>query len=241
MDYSISLAARQQVTNNPQLQHSESIQVAERPQTAEKDEVAHQEKKPVASAEKQPLPTPSTAEPTERIMPHVEPVHTEHTVSRTIILNWPDGQKKRIKQTHTFIRHGEKNPVTDDIKWVGWDAQEAVLPAYAVAKVMGYISEPSQVDAVTVRPDSEDLTVQVTYRLKPVQTSQQRLIVVQNEQQPAMNNEALQAAVHGAQWTGSDSDQPQQSRRHRRQRVPFFAAIGLAFVTLFGFRRRAFE
>lgn len=94
-------------------------------------------------------------------------VTAHKVVQRTILINLPNGAKKRYVQTQTFIHYGEKDNVSGIINWRWWNLTEAQLPSYTVAHLVGYIQQPREVPPMIVTPSSSNTVVQVSYRLAP--------------------------------------------------------------------------
>ena len=252
MDYSISLANQRTIKDHPELQEQNSVVVQQRSQVEDIHHNSQTDKATTSSLVAQPtiriMPDPqqvaqlkqadsvrfSVAEKNEHV-PQIDQINADHTVTRTLIFNLPNGHKKRIQQSHTFVRHGQKNHDTGAVTWLGWDSLTATLPAYAVPKAMGYVSNPAQVSALKISPESEDTTVQIVYRLQPVQQSGKQLVLNVDDQRPVMDNQNLQKAIH------TDTKNVQYAKSEHNQRVSLIKAFGLAFITLLGFHRQVLE
>lgn len=90
----------------------------------------------------------------------------QRTITRTIILNYPDGQTKRYQQIATITRSYQLNDQHTGIIWEDWDTgnwSKFTVPEYA-----GYISSQSTVSAQMVTVEDNNQTINITYQKKPV-------------------------------------------------------------------------
>ncbi|MEY8441030.1 MBG domain-containing protein [Lactobacillaceae bacterium 24-114] len=114
--------------------------------------------------------TPDTADQTVKISyTKNPPVATTETkmVTRTIIVEMPDGQRITVKQTVTFTRTKYTDIATGEVTYGEWDKVSGEWNAYNAPEIEGYTSKP--VLAETVTPTSDDKTVIVTYTKNPVE------------------------------------------------------------------------
>ena len=95
--------------------------------------------------------------------------YTEHdfkrTVTRNVTITEPNQQPVTTHQTVTFVRGGKYNQVTKQVQYDSWSENGShQFVAVAVPAHKGYTPSQATVDAVTVKPDSQNSTVNVTYQ-----------------------------------------------------------------------------
>lgn len=144
----------------------------------------------------------------------ISDIEVRQRVRRTIMINLPNGERIRRVQSHTFVRMGHRDNVTGAVDWDGWDHEEATLPAYPIENIAGYERQPKEVPAAIVNPYSDDLMVQVSYRLQPVVEPQPKSVAkpLQASHGPKIDVAKLQQSVDDTQLSTK-----QASRVSRRQ------------------------
>lgn len=83
------------------------------------------------------------------------------TVTRTINVTDPNGQKTNHVQTVTLTRTGAKDLVTGQTSWSAWSTGS--FPSYQTPEIDGYTANQS-VPAMTVTSDTQDSTVNINYQ-----------------------------------------------------------------------------
>ena len=88
------------------------------------------------------------------------------TITRTITINVPNGKLQVIKQTVTFKRGVELDPVTDQlVKYLPWSEEgKHEFDAISVPSFKGYTSSQASIDKEMVTPDSKDSSIDVNYK-----------------------------------------------------------------------------
>lgn len=84
------------------------------------------------------------------------------TITRTIIVNYPDGRIVPYQQTATLTRPYHLNDSQTGIVFGPWST--AQWPSFQVPRVNGYFANPRVVSAVTVISDTTNTTVNVHYQ-----------------------------------------------------------------------------
>lgn len=88
-------------------------------------------------------------------------VSDSKTVTRTINVTDPNGQKTNHVQTVTLTRTGAKDLVTGQTSWSAWSTGS--FPSYQTPEIDGYTANQS-VPAMTVTSDTQDSTVNINYQ-----------------------------------------------------------------------------
>ena len=88
-------------------------------------------------------------------------VSDSKTVTRTINVTDPNGQKTNHIQTVTLTRTGAKDLVTGQTSWSAWSTGS--FPSYQTPEIDGYTANQS-VPAMTVTSDTQDSTVNINYQ-----------------------------------------------------------------------------
>lgn len=88
-------------------------------------------------------------------------VSDSKTVTRTINVTDPNGQKTNHVQTVTLTRTGAKDLVTGQTSWSAWSTGS--FPSYQIPEIDGYTANQS-VPAMTVTSDTQDSTVNINYQ-----------------------------------------------------------------------------
>lgn len=88
------------------------------------------------------------------------------TITRTITINVPNGKSQVIKQTVTFKRGVELDPVTDQlVKYLPWSEDgKHEFEAMSVPSCKGYTPSRASIDKEIVTPDSKDSSIDVNYK-----------------------------------------------------------------------------
>lgn len=89
------------------------------------------------------------------------------TVTRTIIINYPDGSHRTVTQTATFTRNADVDVVTRKVTYGQWNEQSQELARFDAPTVPGYLPDVAFVDDLTVSPTSDDVTVEINYHKVP--------------------------------------------------------------------------
>ena len=130
--------------------------------------------------------TPDTADKTVTVKytknPLVETTDTK-TVTRTIIVENPDGSENKVDQTVTFTRPKYTDLVNGEVTYGEWDKSSGSWSKYTAPEIPGYTS--NEVPEEVVTPDTEDKTVTVKYTKNPlIETTDTktvtRTIIVEN-------------------------------------------------------------
>ena len=124
--------------------------------------------------------TPSDVIPgTDKHFPKgVEHDDLNRTITRTIIVNYPDGHHQTITQTATFTRNATVDEVTRKVTYGEWNVVSQKLSQFDAPVINGYVPNVKFVPEITVNPDSKDTTVEIYYQVDPAieRTHRQRLI-----------------------------------------------------------------
>ena len=99
---------------------------------------------------------------TIKVRHNVKTVTENKTVTRHIVMIDPFGRRQTGDQSVTFGRAGVQDLVTGNTTWKAWDPESYQFNAVSMPDFVGY--KPSiNVNAITVTPDSKDITVTVVY------------------------------------------------------------------------------
>ena len=99
---------------------------------------------------------------TIKVRHHVKTVTENKTVTRHIVMIDPFGRRQTGDQSVTFGRAGVQDLVTGNTTWKAWDPESYQFNAVNMPNFVGY--KPSiNVNAITVTPDSKDITITVVY------------------------------------------------------------------------------
>lgn len=99
---------------------------------------------------------------TIKVRHNVKTVTENKTVTRHIVMIDPFGRRQTGDQSVTFGRSGVQDLVTGNTTWKAWDPESHQFNAINMPDFVGY--KPSiNVNAITVTPDSKDVTMTVTY------------------------------------------------------------------------------
>ena len=99
---------------------------------------------------------------TIKVRHNVKTVTENKTVTRHIVMIDPFGRRQTGDQSVTFGRAGVQDLVTGNTTWKAWDPESRQFNAVNMPDFVGY--KPSiNVNAITVTPDSKDITVTVVY------------------------------------------------------------------------------
>ena len=99
---------------------------------------------------------------TIKVRHNVKTVTENKTVTRHIVMIDPFGRRQTGDQSVTFGRSGVQDLVTGNTTWKAWDPESHQFNAVNMPDFVGY--KPSiNVNAITVTPDSKDVTMTVTY------------------------------------------------------------------------------
>ena len=108
--------------------------------------------------------TPDTADKTVTVKytknPAIETTDTK-TVTRTIIVEAPDGSENKVVQTVTFTRPKYTDPVNGEVTYGEWDKSSGNWDKYNASEISGYTS--NEVPEEVVTPDTEDQTIRIGY------------------------------------------------------------------------------
>ena len=99
---------------------------------------------------------------TIKVRHNLKTVTENKTVTRHIVMIDPFGRRQTGDQSVTFGRVGVQDLVTGNTTWKAWDPDSHQFNAVNMPDFVGY--KPSiNVNAITVTPDSKDITVTVMY------------------------------------------------------------------------------
>lgn len=106
------------------------------------------------------------------------------TVQRVINITAPDGNKDSQTQTVTFTRGVELDAATDQlVKYLSWSENGShQFETVTVPSHKGYTPSQKSIDAITVTPDSQNSTIDVTYTKNP------NLVITDPSQLPSDSN-----------------------------------------------------
>ena len=108
--------------------------------------------------------TPDTEDKTVTVKytknPLIETTDTK-TVTRTIIVENPDGSESKVVQTVTFTRPQYTDPVNGEVTYGDWDKSSGSWDKYTAPEIPGYTS--NEVPEEEVTPDTEDQTIRIGY------------------------------------------------------------------------------
>ena len=91
-------------------------------------------------------------------------------ITRTIIVHTPNGADQKVIQKATVTRKVILDAITGEIKSAGkWST--AKWERYSAPEFKGYTPDPAQIDATTVNEDTQDTTVEISYKAN--ETSEQ--------------------------------------------------------------------
>ena len=130
--------------------------------------------------------TPNTADKTVTVKytknPPIETTETK-TITRTIIVENPDGSETQVVQKVTFTRPKYTDPVNGEVTYGEWDKPAGNWDKYNAPDIPGYTSNEVPVEEVT--PNTADKTVTVKYtKNPPIETTETktitRTIIVEN-------------------------------------------------------------
>ena len=131
------------------------------------------------------------------------------TVTRTITVNYPDGRKETIVQKATFTRTADVDDVTGKVTYGKWNRDAQQLAEFTAPSVPGYLPDIAVVEAVTVTPDSDDLTVEINYHVDPaVEAARQARLAQSNAISTANQGHAngQRNEAHQLPQTGNNHD-----------------------------------
>ena len=100
------------------------------------------------------------------IEPNIVTTTDTKTVTRTIIVETPDGSESKVVQTVTFMRPQYTDPVNGEVTYGAWDKSSGNWSKYTAPEIPGYTS--NEVPEEEVTPDTEDKTVTVKYTKNPL-------------------------------------------------------------------------
>ena len=100
------------------------------------------------------------------IEPNIVTTTDTKTVTRTIIVEAPDGSENKVDQTVTFTRPQYTDPVNGEVTYGAWDKSSGNWSKYTAPEIPGYTS--NEVPEEEVTPDTEDKTVTVKYTKNPL-------------------------------------------------------------------------
>lgn len=99
---------------------------------------------------------------TIKVRHNVKAVRENKTVTRHIVMIDPFSRRQTGDQSVTFDRAGVQDLVTGNTTWKSWNPESHQFKAVNMPDFAGY--KPNiNVNAITVTPDSKDITVTVTY------------------------------------------------------------------------------
>ncbi len=108
--------------------------------------------------------TPNTADKTVTVKytknPPIETTEIK-TITRTIIVEDPDGSETQVVQRVTFTRPKYTDPVNGEVTYGEWDKPAGNWDKYSAPDIPGYISPKVLEEVVT--PDTEDKTIRIAY------------------------------------------------------------------------------
>ncbi|WP_279126806.1 mucin-binding protein, partial [Lactobacillus taiwanensis] len=108
--------------------------------------------------------TPNTADKTVTVKytknPPIETTETK-TITRTIIVENPDGSETQVVQKVTFTRPKYTDPVNGEVTYGEWDKPAGNWDKYNAPDIPGYTSPKVLEELVT--PDAEDKTIRIAY------------------------------------------------------------------------------
>lgn len=131
------------------------------------------------------------------------------TVTRTITVNYPDDRKETIVQKATFTRTADVDDVTGKVTYGKWNRYAQQLAEFTAPSVSGYLPDIAVVEAATVMPDSDDLTVEINYHVDPAVEAARQARLAQSNAISAANQghtKGQRNEAHQLPQTGNDHD-----------------------------------
>ena len=94
-------------------------------------------------------------------------------ITRTIIVNTPNGTDQKVIQKATLTREVILDATTGEIKSVGeWST--AKWETYSAPEFKGYTPDKAQIDETTVNKDTQDTTVEISYTANEITKSENK-------------------------------------------------------------------
>ena len=90
------------------------------------------------------------------------------TITRTIIVNMPDGSTKEIKQEVVYTRTATVDSVTKEVTYTDWTSKNSNWSEYQSPDIPGYTVDIEKVELAKVPVDGYDVTVEINYTADPV-------------------------------------------------------------------------
>ena len=90
------------------------------------------------------------------------------TITRTIIVNMPDGSTKEIKQEVVYTRTATVDSVTKEVTYTDWTSKNSNWSEYQSPDIPGYTVDIEKVELAKVPVDGHDVTVEINYTADPV-------------------------------------------------------------------------
>ena len=110
------------------------------------------------------------------IEPNIVTTTDTKTVTRTIIVENPDGSENKVVQKVTFTRPKYTDPVNGEVTYGEWDKPAGNWDKYSAPDIPGYTSNEVPVEEVT--PNTADKTVTVKYtKNPPIETTETKTII----------------------------------------------------------------
>lgn len=164
-------------------------------------------------------------------------IEQQRTITRTIILNCPDGQTKQYQQTATITRSYQLNDQHTGIVWGDWST--AQWPVLNVPKYQGYNASMDVIPSVVVDGNSTDQTIIISYH--KISTPENNSSNDQNQQQPS--NFSTTSSSSSVVKTSSSNNQtnqslPQTGDEHYQASIGLGSAALLGILGLVGIRKR---
>ena len=95
------------------------------------------------------------------IEPNIVTTTETKTITRTIIVEDPDGSETQVVQKVTFTRPKYTDPVNGEVIYGEWDKPAGNWDKYSAPDIPGYTS--NEVPEEVVTPDTEDQTIRIGY------------------------------------------------------------------------------
>ena len=95
------------------------------------------------------------------VEPNIVTTTDTKTVTRTIIVENPDGSENKVDQTVTFTRPKYTDPVNGEVTYGEWDKSSGSWSKYTAPEIPGYTS--NEVPGEIVTPTTADQTIRITY------------------------------------------------------------------------------
>lgn len=166
-------------------------------------------------------------------------IEQQRTITRTIILNYPDGQTKRYQQVATITRSYQLNDQHTGIIWGDWST--ANWPAFNVPQYQGYNASIDTLPSVVVDGSSTDQTISVSYqKVSTPENNQTNDQPNDQSQQHPTNLSPTKSSIVKNSSSNNQANQslPQTGNEHNQALLGLGSAALLGILGLTGIRKK---